>query len=118
MVPGVSNSVGLYVPLLKINPRKNDSSGNNLRGRKRSHGAISRSSVSDTAAKALQEALEPITIHLSGAARAAGQAEGKLMHAVASFGWKWAIVAGGAATGGIMAVQLAALLTAEWQRHH
>ena len=73
--------------------------------------------VSDTATKALQAALDPIIARLSGTAHAAGQAEGKLTHAVASFGWKWAIVAGGAAAGGIMAVLLAALLTAGWERH-
>ncbi|MEP6606863.1 MAG: hypothetical protein ABJA60_12215 [Nitrosospira sp.] len=74
-------------------------------------------SVSDIAAKALQDALDPITARLSGAAHAAGQAEGKLTHAVASFGWKWAILAGGATAGGIVAVLLAALLTAGWERH-
>lgn len=73
--------------------------------------------ASNTAALALQGALDPIIARLSGAANAAGQAEGKLAHAVASFGWKWAMVAGGAAAGGIIAVLLAALLTTGWQRH-
>jgi hypothetical protein len=56
-------------------------------------------------------------LSLSGAARAADQAEGKLTNAVASFGWKWAGVAAGAAAGGIMAILLAGFLSVGWQRH-
>ena len=73
--------------------------------------------ASDVAAQALQEALEPIITSLSGAERAAGQAESKLTNAVASFGWKWAGVAAGAAAGGIMAILLAGFLSVGWQRH-
>jgi hypothetical protein len=73
--------------------------------------------ASEVAAKALDEALRPIILSLSGAARAADKAEGKLSGAVASFGWKWAVVAAGAAAGGILAVLLAGVLSAEWQRH-
>lgn len=73
--------------------------------------------ASDTAAKALDEALKPIITSLSGAARAAGQAEGKLTNAVASFGWKWAALAAGAGAGGIMAILLAGFLSVGWQRH-
>ena len=73
--------------------------------------------ASDTAAKALGEACKPIVDSLSGMARAAGEAEGKLSGAVASFGWKWATVAGGAAAGGIAAVLLAGWISVWWERH-
>ena len=49
--------------------------------------------------------------------KAAGEAEGKLSGAVAAFGWRWAMLAGGAAAGGIVAVLLAAWLAVWWQRH-
>lgn len=73
--------------------------------------------ASDAAAKALGEASRPIVERLSGVVQAAGEAEGKLSGAVAAFGWRWAMLAGGAAAGGIVAVLLAAWLAIWWQRH-
>ena len=49
--------------------------------------------------------------------RAAGEAEGRLSGAVASFGWKWATVAAGAAAGGIVAVLLAGWRSVWWEHH-
>jgi hypothetical protein len=43
-------------------------------------------------------------------------AEGKLSRSTASFGWKWAILAGGATAGGIVSVLLVAWLSIWWQR--
>lgn len=73
--------------------------------------------ASAAAAKALGEASRPIVERLSGVVQAAGEAEGKLSGAVAAFGWRWAMLAGGAAAGGIVAVLLAAWLAVWWQRH-
>lgn len=73
--------------------------------------------ASDAAAKALGEASGPIVGQLSGVVKAAGEAEGKLSAAVAAFGWRWAMLAGGAAAGGIVAVLLTAWLAVWWQRH-
>lgn len=73
--------------------------------------------ASDAAAKALGEASRPIVMQLSGVVKAASEAEGKLSGAVAAFGWRWAMLAGGAAAGGIAAVLLAAWLAVWWQRH-
>ncbi len=73
--------------------------------------------ASDVAAEALGEAAKPILGSLSGVVRAAGEAEGRLSGAVASFGWKWATVAGGAAAGGIAAVLLAGWFSVWWERH-
>lgn len=73
--------------------------------------------ASEAAAKALGEASGPIVGQLAGVVKAAGEAEGKLSAAVAAFGWRWAMLAGGAAAGGIVAVLLAAWLAVWWQRH-
>ena len=73
--------------------------------------------AADTAAAALKEAAKPIIDSLSSVASAADKAEGKLSGAVASFGWKWAVVAGGAAAGGIVAVLLAGWMSVWWARH-
>ena len=73
--------------------------------------------ASDAAAKALGEASMPIVGQLSGVVKAASEAEGKLSGAVAAFGWRWAMLAGGAAAGGIVAVLLVAWLAVWWQRH-
>ena len=73
--------------------------------------------ASDTAVKALDKACEPIVKTLAGMARSADVAEVKLSGAVASFGWKWAALAGGAAAGGIAAVLLAGWLAVWWERH-
>ena len=81
--------------------------------------AVKRSLVeaADTAATALKEAAEPIIDDLKGVVSAADKAEGKLSGAVASFGWKWAVVASGAAAGGIAAVLLAGWMSVWWTRH-
>jgi hypothetical protein len=73
--------------------------------------------ASETAAKALSEASQPILGQLSGVIKAAGEAEGKLSGAVAAFGWRWMMLATGAAAGAIVAVLLAAWLMVWWQRH-
>ena len=73
--------------------------------------------AADTAAAALKEAAKPIIDDLKGVVSAADKAEGKLSGAVASFGWKWAILAGGAAAGGIVAVLLAGWISVWWARH-
>lgn len=54
--------------------------------------------------------------HLDGVVKAAGEVEDKLSGAVAAFGWRWALLAGGAAAGGIAALLLAAWVTVWWQR--
>ena len=72
--------------------------------------------ASDAAAKALGEASRPIVGQLSGVVKAAGEAEGQLSRAVAAFGWRWAVLAGGAAAGGIVALLLAAWIAVWWQR--
>lgn len=48
--------------------------------------------------------------------KALGEAEGKLSGAMAAFGWRWAMLAGGAVAGGISAVLLATWLVVWWQR--
>ena len=73
--------------------------------------------AADAAAIALGEAAKPIIGSLSGVVRAAGEVEGRLSGAVASFGWKWATVAGGAAAGGIVAVLFAGWMSVWWERH-
>ena len=72
--------------------------------------------ASETAANALSAATSPILRQLSGVVKSAGEAEGQLSRSMASFGWKWAALAGGAAAGCVAAVLLAAWLTAWWQR--
>lgn len=73
--------------------------------------------VSEVATAALEEASRPIVGRLSGVIKSLGEAEGQLSDAVASFGWRWAVVAGGATAGGIAAMLLAAWLSVWWQRH-
>ena len=73
--------------------------------------------VSEAATAALEEASRPIVGRLSGVIQSLGEAEGQLSNAVASFGWRWAVLAGGAAAGGIAAVLIAAWLSVWWQRH-
>jgi hypothetical protein len=72
--------------------------------------------ASEAAVQALGEAAKPVIGRLSGVVQAAAEAEGQLNGAVAAFGWKWALVAGGAAGGGIAAVLLAGWLSVWWQR--
>ena len=73
--------------------------------------------AAEAAVEALGEAAKPIIGSLSGVVRAAGEAEGKLSSAVASFGWKSATLAGGAAAGGIVAVLFAGWMSGWWERH-
>jgi hypothetical protein len=73
--------------------------------------------AADTAAAALKEAAKLIIDSLSDVVSAADKAEGKLTGAVASFSWKWAAVAGGAAAGGIAAVLFAGWMSVWWARH-
>lgn len=79
--------------------------------------AKSLSGASKAATEALGEAAKPVIDSLSGVVKEAKNAEGKLNDAVAAFGWKWAMVAGGAAAGGILTVLLAAWISVGWQRH-
>jgi cell division protein FtsB len=72
--------------------------------------------ATETAKADLDAAVQPILSKLAEVNTVAGQAEGKLRDAVASFGWKWVAVAGGTATISIAAVLLAAWLTVGWQR--
>lgn len=73
--------------------------------------------VSGAATAALEEASRPIVGRLSGVIKSLGEAEGQLSDAVSSFGWRWAVVAGGAAVGGIAAVLIAAWMSVWWQQH-
>lgn len=75
------------------------------------------SGASKAAVEALSEASKPVMDRLSGVVRAASNVEGRLNGAVAAFGWKWAMVAGGAAAGGILTVLLVAWISVGWQRH-
>lgn len=73
--------------------------------------------VSETATAALEEASQPIVGRLTDVTRSLGEAEDKLSDAVASFGLRWAIVAGGATACGIAAIVIAAWMSVWWQRH-
>ena len=73
--------------------------------------------VSETATAALEQASQPIIGRLTGVIRSLGEAEGQLSNAVSSFGWRWALVAGGAAAGCVASVLIAAWLSVWWQRH-
>ena len=73
--------------------------------------------ASEAAVQALGEAAKPVIGRLSGVVQAATEAEDQLNGAVAAFGWKWALVAGGAAGGGIAAVLLAGWMSVWWQRY-
>ena len=72
--------------------------------------------VSEAAVQALDEATKPVLGRLSGVVQAATEAEGTINDAVAAFGWKWALVAGGAAGGGIVAVLFVGWMSVWWQR--
>lgn len=73
--------------------------------------------VSETATAALEQASQPIIGRLTGVIRSLGEAESQLSNAVSSFGWRWALVAGGAAAGCVASVLIAAWLSVWWQRH-
>ncbi|QKJ68297.1 hypothetical protein HQN60_15925 (plasmid) [Deefgea piscis] len=72
--------------------------------------------VGDETKTALENALKPIIGGLAGAARSANDVEAKLDRVTASFGWKWALVAGGSTLGMIAAALLIAWGTVWYQR--
>lgn len=51
--------------------------------------------ASGTAVAAMEDASRPILVKLSNVAAAVGDAEERLNGVTASFGWKWAVIAGG-----------------------
>ena len=73
--------------------------------------------VADATQKSLNGASRPIVESFSDVVRAAGAAEGKLNRAVNAFGWRLAMLAGGAAAGSSVAVLIAAWLAVLWERH-
>lgn len=73
--------------------------------------------ASEAAAGALGEASKPVVERLERVAKAVIGAESRLNGAVAAFGWRWAMVAGGAAAGAILTVLLVAWISVGWQRH-
>lgn len=73
--------------------------------------------VSDETKTALENALKPIIGGLAGAARSANDVETKLDRVTASFGWRWALLAGGIAAGTILAVALIVWAMLAYQRH-
>lgn len=73
--------------------------------------------VGDDTKTALESALKPIIGGLAGAARSANDVEAKLDRVTASFGWRWALLAGGIAAGTILAVAAIVWVTLAYQRH-
>lgn len=73
--------------------------------------------ASEAAAGALGETSKPVVERLERVAKAVIGAESRLNGAVAAFGWRWAMVAGGAAAGAILTVLLVAWISVGWQRH-
>lgn len=73
--------------------------------------------VGDDTKTALENALKPIIGSLAGAARSANDVEAKLNRVTASFGWRWALLAGGIAAGTILAVAAIVWATLAYQRH-
>ncbi len=73
--------------------------------------------VGDETKTALENALKPIIGGLAGAARSANDVEAKLNRVTASFGWKWALMAGGIAAGTILAVAVIVWATLAYQRY-
>jgi hypothetical protein len=72
--------------------------------------------VGDDTKTALENALKPIIGGLAGAARSANDVEAKLDRVTASFGWKWALLAGGSTLGMIVAALLIAWGSIWYQR--
>jgi len=68
------------------------------------------------ATKVLESAAKPVINRLSEAAQATDAATGKLTGAVSAFGWKWALVAGGATAGCILAVLAVTWVTTAYMR--
>jgi len=68
------------------------------------------------ASKVLDSAAQPVITSLSDAAQATDAATGQLTGAVSAFGWKWALVAGGATAGCILAVLAVMLATTAYMR--
>lgn len=73
--------------------------------------------VGDDTKTALENALKPIIGGLAGAARSANDVEAKLDRVTASFGWRWALLAGGIAAGTILSVAAIVWATLAYQRH-
>jgi peptidoglycan hydrolase CwlO-like protein len=73
--------------------------------------------ASQTASVALETAVRPILGKLSDVVQAAGEAEGKLNAAAASFGWKWAAITSIIGAGAIATVLAVAWGAAWYQRH-
>lgn len=72
--------------------------------------------VGDETKTALENALKPIIGGLAGAAHSANDVEAKLNRVTASFGWKWALLAGGIAAGTLLSVWLIAWGSVWYQR--
>ena len=72
--------------------------------------------AAETAANALETATSPILSALTGVVRAGEGAADQLNAASASFGWRWATIAGGIAAGAIVAVSAVAWGAVWWQR--
>jgi hypothetical protein len=68
------------------------------------------------ATKVLESATQPVIGRLSDAAQATDEATGKLSGAVSAFGWKWALVDGGATAGCILAVLAVTWAATSYQR--
>jgi hypothetical protein len=68
------------------------------------------------ASTVLASAAQPVIGRLSEAAQATDQATGQLTGAVSAFGWKWALVAGGATAGCILAVLAVTWAVTSYQR--
>jgi hypothetical protein len=73
--------------------------------------------ASEMAVAALDTASKPVIDSLAGVARAAGEAEGKLSGAVASFHWKWALMAGGLSVCSVAGVLIGVWSLVWWERH-
>lgn len=69
--------------------------------------------ASNTAAKALETASEPILGRLAGITQATSAAEASLKHAGQWFAWKWVAIAAGG-LGGVLLITFLALKTIEW----
>lgn len=73
--------------------------------------------ASGTAVAAMEDASRPILLRLSNVAAAVGDAEERLNGATASFGWKWAVIAGGTLICTLGVFMAFAWLIVAWQRY-
>lgn len=82
--------------------------------------AAANAALANTVKRVAEEAngyiAQSVGAHLSATIAKLKAAEDQLSKATASFGWKWTLLAGGAAAGGIVSVLLAAWLSIGWQR--